>query len=364
MRFGVFDFGLWHDSELDSEVYRRVAAISERADALGFDSVWLGEHHFSRHGIIADTMTMAAYVAARTSRVRIGTAVIVLGLHNPIRLAEQVAMVDILSGGRLDIGIGSGYQRREFTGLGLSIDDARGRFKEAIDVMRQCWRQGPIALDGQYLKVAAEEGIEVYPKPVQKPHPPLYQAVSISRASIDFAASQNIPVILGGPTDVLGLAPQVIRFWKERMAAYGHDPEAHEIPCSRGIYVAATDEQAAADLADVDVGWDHRLLQQIGSPLSKTGEIPPGYEDWVHRDRSKESTILNRDGPGTKPLIGSPETVAERLAVLEAAGVTNIFGAFALPGMPLDKMLTSMTLFAEQVIPKFRNTRTKRREVA
>ena len=131
MRFGGFSFGSWHESESHGEVLTRMVDLAVQADRLGLDSFWLGEHHFSRHGILADTMVMASHIAARTDRIRIGTAVIVLPLHNPVRVAEQIAIVDHLSGGRIDVGVGIGYQQREFAGLGVDIDEARARFVES-----------------------------------------------------------------------------------------------------------------------------------------------------------------------------------------------------------------------------------------
>ncbi|MYI82859.1 MAG: LLM class flavin-dependent oxidoreductase, partial [Chloroflexi bacterium] len=231
MRFGGFSFGSWHESESHGEVLAQLVELAVQSDRLGLDSFWLGEHHFSRHGILADTMVMAAHIAARTEHIRIGTAVIVLPLHNPVRVAEQVAIVDHLSGGRVDVGVGIGYQQREFAGLGVDIDEARARFIESLDVMVRAWTDEPLVYEGEHVRIAAEDAITVYPKPLQQPHPPLYQAVSTTPASIDLAASRGLPVIVGGPTDVLGRAPEVIAHWRERMRAHGRDPEGHDLPC-------------------------------------------------------------------------------------------------------------------------------------
>jgi alkanesulfonate monooxygenase SsuD/methylene tetrahydromethanopterin reductase-like flavin-dependent oxidoreductase (luciferase family) len=347
VKFGVFNIGMWHETQSQEEVFVNIKEQAVLADTLGYDSVWLGEHHFSRHGILADCMVQAAAIAAVTERVRIGTGVVVLPFHHPVRLAEQAAMVDILSNGRLDLGVGVGYQRREFNGLGLSIDEARERFRDHLDILLKCWRDEVLVHESRFHTFRAEDGLEVYPKPVQPGGLPLYQAVSITPESIEFAASRGVPVMVGGPTDVLGLAPQVIDFWRRKMVEFGNDPTGVDIPCAKGVYVAETDEEAAADIAAVDQFWDLKLLQRFGSPISPSGELPKGYERWANRVKEHEKNALDPNRAGTPPLIGSPETVRERLAQLRDSGITYIFGQFGLPGMPEAKIRRSIEMFAD-----------------
>jgi alkanesulfonate monooxygenase SsuD/methylene tetrahydromethanopterin reductase-like flavin-dependent oxidoreductase (luciferase family) len=346
VKFGLFNIGMWHESQSQEEVFRNIREQAVLADRLGYDSVWLGEHHFSRHGILADCLVQAAAIASVTEKVRIGTGVVVLPFHNPVRLAEQAAMVDILSDGRLDLGVGVGYQRREFNGLNIPIDEARARFRDNLDVVLKCWRDEILVHESPYNTFRAEDAIEVFPKPVQKPMP-LYQAVSITPESIEFAASRGVPVMVGGPTDVLGLAPQVIEYWRTKMVEHGNDPTGVDIPCAKGVYVAESDEQAAADIAAVDEFWDLKLLQKFGSPISPSGELPPGYERWANRVKEHEKNALDPNRAGTPPLIGSLETVRERLRQLRDSGVNYIFGQFGLPGMPEAKIRRSVELFAE-----------------
>ena len=158
--------------------------------------------------------------------VRIGTAVVVLPLHHPILVAEELAMLDVLSGGRMEVGIGSGYQRQEFDGLGIDMNESRARFREAVEVIKKAWTEETLTFHGQYTHV---DNLWVLPKPVQKPHPPLYVAISTSPATVEWAASQNIQPILGGPTNIMGQAPQVLKMWRDKMAAFGH-PHAHLTP--------------------------------------------------------------------------------------------------------------------------------------
>jgi alkanesulfonate monooxygenase SsuD/methylene tetrahydromethanopterin reductase-like flavin-dependent oxidoreductase (luciferase family) len=356
MKFGIFDFGMWHETQSPAEVIRNVVDDATLADALGFDTFWLGEHHFTRHGIYGNTLTLAAHLAARTSTIRLGTAVVVLPLHHPIRVAEEAAMVDVLSNGRLDLGLGAGYQRLEFDGMGIDINESRARFKETLELLLHAWQDTPFEFEGTFYR-RGDDGreIQVLPKPTQSPHPPVYIAVSTSPETIEFAAELGFPIMVGGPTDIMGIAPQVVQRWQEAMGRHGKDASGIDIPCAKGIYVAPTDAEAEADIAAVDSQWDLKLLAQIGSPISAGGEIPPGYEHWEgrHKDRA-QWTAESTTSTGSAALIGSPETVAERLADLGESGLTSIFGGFGLPGMPHRNVQRSIELFGKEVLPRFK----------
>ena len=357
MKFGIFTIGAWHESKTQAQTLNEALEQIELADKLGMDEVWLGEHRFSRHGLLSGIFPFMGAVAARTKNVRIGTAVIVLPLHNPILLAEETAMLDVISGGRLNFGIGSGYQAQEFEGVGVSMDESRDRFQEAVDVIIQAWTEERLTFHGKFTNV---DDLWVLPKPLQEPYPPLFQAVSTSPESIDFAASRNIQVIAGGPTDILGQAPQVIKAWRDRMDFYGH-PHSHlDPPMSKAIYVAPTMEEAEQDPVGLE-DFASRILRSAGSngvpigmPMDSKGNIAKGYEHWANRQRDRD----RRDDPGhagLPPLRGTPEVVVERLKQTQEAGINHVFGNFGFPGLPQEKVLRSIELFATQVMPHFQD---------
>src|ERR671914_2176343 len=150
MQIGLFHSIQWPEGSGQTERYAQALAQACHADALGFDSVWLTEHHFSRHGIVSDSLTVLGHLAARTSHARLGTAVSVLPLHHPLRFAEAAATVDQLSDGRLDLGIGRGYQPGEFRGFGVDIGEKHARFAEAVDVLQRVWSaDGPVSHAGR-----------------------------------------------------------------------------------------------------------------------------------------------------------------------------------------------------------------------
>ena len=353
MQFGLFDIVRYPESTTEEQDLLEALEQIEYADQLGIENVWLGEHHFSRHGLLSGIFSFAGAVAARTKRMRIGTAVVVLPFHNPILVAEEAAMLDILTKGRFDLGVGSGYMRREFDGLGVDIDESRERFREGVDVITKAWTEETLTFHGKYTNV---DDLWVIPKPVQKPHPPLYLAVSTSPASIEYAASRNMTIIVGGPTDILGQAPDVVRLWREKMEQYGH-PHAHiDPPVSRGIYVAPTMEEAETDPIGRD-DFSLKILAKIGSPIAKDGKIPKGYEDWKNRQFDREK--VDSSPAALPPLYGTPDVLIERLTAIDELGIRNIFGTFGFPGLPHKKTMRSIELFTTKVRPHFQKAPAK-----
>ena len=158
------------------------------AEQLGFDSVWITEHHFSRHGIVSATLSLLAYLAGVTSKIRLGTGVTVIPFHNPIHLAEQAATVDLLSDGRLDFGAGRGFQWGEFHKLNIPMEEASRRFEETMDVLTKAWTSAePFDHYGEFWQF---NDMTVHPRPVQLPHPPIFVAAS-SEASVNRVAINN-----------------------------------------------------------------------------------------------------------------------------------------------------------------------------
>jgi len=355
MKFGIFHIVPWHESRTQQQALEEALEQIELADELGIEEAWLGEHRFSRHGLLSGIFPFLGMVAGRTKRIRIGTAVIVLPLHNPILLAEEIAMLDVISGGRINFGIGSGYQRQEFDGVGVDMSESRERFAESVDVMIKAWTEETLTFHGKYTNV---DELWVIPKPMQQPYPPLFQAVSTSPESIEFAASRNIQVIAGGPTDILGQAPQVIERWRESMEKHGR-PHAHlDPPMSKSIYVAPTMEEAEGDPVGLE-NFSSRILRSVGAtghvigmPTDKDGNFPKGYEAWATRQQDRD----RRDDPGhagLPPLRGTPEVVIERIKQTQAQGINHIFGSFGFPGLPHEKVMRSIRLFATEVMPHF-----------
>src|SRR6185436_12214724 len=191
MRFGTFFFfqaapGLSH-----AEVVHRELEQMEWTEELGFDQIWLTEHHFIDYGLAVDPGTLACAAASRTRRVRIGLAAAILPFHHPLRLAEQLALVDVISGGRLDVGVGRGNRPAEFRGYNVPQQENRDRFDEAVDIIQQAWTEESFTYRGRFFTVV---DAHVQPKPMQRPHPPLYQ-VCASTESMEATAARGWPML-------------------------------------------------------------------------------------------------------------------------------------------------------------------------
>ena len=228
-----------------AEILRQV----ERADQSGFDSVWLRERHFHRdhHGrnFFSSPMVAAAWIAARTKRARIGLGARILPLDHPIHIAEDAATVDLISGGRLDLGIArigenDLYQRA----FGLDPAEARSRFVEAIELIERAWSGERFSHDGEHYTVP---DVQVMPAPHQRPGPPIY-LVGISDATLDLGADRGMPLLLAAaqPEDEVG---QTVRDYRERLEAGGHDPAEVSTPLNRFVYVGETTEAARKEMS-------------------------------------------------------------------------------------------------------------------
>src|SRR5215204_3819759 len=176
VRFGFFDQLPCADSQSESQRFHDILAQIELGDQLGFDTVWLGELHFGRQSsILASPLMVLAAAAQRTQRIRLGTAVTLLPLHSPVKIAEEAATADVLSGGRLEFGVGRGTAPIHYTGYNVPQEESRERFEEALDVILKAWTTERLTYQGRYFQA---DNLAVVPKPLQKPHPPIRLAAN------------------------------------------------------------------------------------------------------------------------------------------------------------------------------------------
>src|SRR6266705_5021037 len=191
MRFGFFDQLPCASGYSEPQRYKDIIAQIELGDAVGFDTVWLGEIHFIREfSILADPLMVLAAAAQRTSRIRLGTAVTLLPLHSPIKIAEEAAIADILSNGRLEFGVGRGTAPVHYAGYDIPQEESRERFEEALDFILQAWTQKHFSSHGKYFRAS---DLTVVPKPVQTPHPPVRIAAN-SPDTFPLAARHRLPI--------------------------------------------------------------------------------------------------------------------------------------------------------------------------
>src|SRR5918912_4347319 len=171
LNFGTFLLMQSPSADSSVDMFSRALEQAQAAEELGFRNVWLAEHHFSTYGYVGRPVQLATYLAARTSRIRVGTAVIVVPLHHPLMVAEEIATLDVLAGGRVDIGLGRGYQYYEFERLGLELDSARTRWEESVDIILKALAGEPFCYEGKLFSIPETT---IFPRPIQQPHPPIW----------------------------------------------------------------------------------------------------------------------------------------------------------------------------------------------
>lgn len=332
-----------------AQVFREVLDEIQYAEDLGFDSVWLPEHHFSVYGMLGDTLTLAAAIAQRTRRIKIGTAVILLPMSHPLRVAEQAALVDVLSDGRLLLGVGRGYQPGEFAGYGIDPGQSRGMFHESVDLLRKAFLEEKFSYTGKFWSA---RDVTLFPKPIQKPHPPLYLA-AVTPPSYELAADLGMSTLRSPNFTRMDLVEQQWKVYRDRLRARGIDAAKMDQPMLMKTYVAETEEEAKRD-AEPCAMWFHRLLGSL-LPGAPGKAIHSGYE--LYGQVQKHHTeVTFEDLYEWGSCYGTPEHVIERIKQYVArAGTNHWLAEMKFGGMPHDKAMKSMELFAKHVMPALRD---------
>jgi len=353
MKFGLFylfsDFG----NTPQDRVFREVLEEIEYAEELGFDSVWLPEHHFAIYGMLGNPLVLAAAIARSTRRIQIGTAIMVLPFQHPLRVAEDAALVDVLSEGRLLLGLGRGYQPPEFHGFGVPQQVSRAMFFESFEIVKRALSGEKFAYEGEFWKI--QEPTEIFPKPIQKPHPPLYVA-AISPETCEVAARLGISLLRSPTFSDLDTVAKAFEGYKTRMRAYGHDPDALDQPFLVRTYVARTDEEARAEARHVV--WYYHLLASLlpGAPARPQAA---SYESYP-KAASRLAAVTVDDVWERGSCFGSPERVVDIMTrYMERTGMNHLAVEMRIGGLEHKKVLRSMELFAKSVIPALREREAK-----
>ena len=350
------DFGLFFLMQRDERwseqaVYDSDVAQMLAAEALGYESVWIAEHHFNDYGLCPAPQVLAAFMAARTSTIRLGMGVSLLPLHHPVDLAEQLAVLDVVSGGRLDVGIGRGGTLQDYQTFRSERADARLRIEEGIGLMQQCWTGAPFDFNGQF---HSAERLHVRPRPVQRPHPPLFIAAN-SEDSVLSAARLGLPTLSSFFVPV----PELQRrrqLYRDTAQAAGRSPAeiaALERRCGgmRVVHVAPDREDALRTTEPAFMSYQRKMAALRSDATG--GNVPNSFDRSLLRLRAFEEYLA--DGWA---LIGTPEEVREGLQQLvDATGYHRVLLLMALPGLDTTRALRSMRLFAEEVAPAMRAPR-------
>ena len=349
MKFALFILASWTEKDpgAQSRIYGEALEQIQYAEEMGFDSVWIAEHHSSRYGIFPSLMPIVSYIAARTKKIRIGTGVSVLPFHNPILLAEESAMVDVLSNGRLEFGVGRGSADYEYGNFGIDFGTRDVRFQEVLDIILGLWTTTRFTYHGEFYQV---NDLTLAPSPLQKPHPPVFLAVSRTAASVDVAVSRDLPILTSFSTleaDNLGL----FSLYEERCAAAGKPANLDRMPYFRFVYLAA-DEEEAKEYPRESLTWV-RDLGGYRRTLTHGEEINVDLDHW-RRTRPVDPASYESELE-TTTYFGTPEDCVRRIRKLQKEHNIGYFGAsMSFGSMEHAKVMRSMELFAKEVMPKFR----------
>jgi alkanesulfonate monooxygenase SsuD/methylene tetrahydromethanopterin reductase-like flavin-dependent oxidoreductase (luciferase family) len=338
MEFGVFLLMQSPSGRPSEEIYRRAVEIAQAADDLGFAKLWVAEHHFLNYSYSSRPLMVLANLAARTRRIRIGPAIIPLPLHNPLIVAEELATLDQLSGGRLEIGIGKGYQKYQFDRLGLSMDEAPLRYSEGLDVLARALTGEEFDYEGSYYRIPTTR---IFPQPLQQPIP-LWMVVNTTlRETVADAVARGAHMFTGGLEPLSRLA-------NVREAYHDIFEQALRpvrVGTQRQVFV--TDSAAGAHRAAEEARWHARVSvslraqqEHIAQGIALAPPLP-----WEPSTEFVLDEYL---------VAGTPDRCISQLRRIETGLGADSFNCSIWAGeMPQDMVLRSLEMFAREVMPAF-----------
>ncbi len=344
MKYAIFTHVPWPEG---SDAARLIANAAEQvrlAEDLGFASAWIAEHHFTRYGVGSSALVLASYIAAQTGRIRLGTGVLVPTLHNAIRLAEDGATMDAVSGGRLDVGFGRGVYGYEYGGFGVDPATSQEHFQESVDVIQGLWSAPEFSHKGEFYTL---NKVSLAPPPVQRPHPPIYIAATRTPETLEYCVSKGHGLCIAVVMDTTAAIDLLHRF-VSKSAQAGTGIPASDVPFFRYFHVAETAEQARKDTR-AHLEWVLDMLLWRGDFKGGGSEVHHSIDEW--RKTRTESPVSFEYVLENRAIIGDPDYCISRIEELKSQGV-GYFGAnFAMGGLSHHKALKSMELFAREVMP-------------
>jgi luciferase family oxidoreductase group 1 len=340
MNFGTFLLMQSPSARPSQEIFARGIEVAQAAETLGFRNIWLAEHHFSTYGYLSRPAQLATFIAAKTTRLRVGTAVIVVPLHHPLVVAEEIATLDLLAGGRVDIGLGRGYQHYEFERFGLELESGRQRWEESIDIILKAFEGQPFSYEGKLFKIPETT---IFPQPLQRPRPPIWITAQ-SPDSVENAVRRGFNVLTGGfgvPLERMGEFRKLF----DRMVAEVKPKEPLSVGVQRAVYV--THSEADARAAAEEARWNMRVTLSLRNHYERVEQgraIPvPGPKEPTVDD------LLDR-----YLVIGTPDTCVRQIRrIQETVGITHFNCSFWFGDLEQARVLRSMELFAKEVMPAF-----------
>ena len=339
MDFGLFTMFSTREGASQFHTFQEWFKLAQVAEDLGLNTLWLGESHFRpQRAVLASPLVAASAVAARTKRIRVGLAVQVLPLANPLRVAEEAAIVDHISEGRLLFGVGRSSFLESYHGYNVDYAESRALFSESLEIIRRAWTEEPFSYAGKYYQF---RDVNVVPKPYQKPHPPIRVAVE-SRDTFALVGQLGLPIFLRHQMDIPELQELLQQYQAARHAA--GFPGPNDVILQIAAYVADTAEQARTE-PEASTMRQRRMVRET---LHHTGD-QEAFERLRRLSEASYDDVLRRVAYGT------PEAVVERLQEYrQTLGITGV-SLDVNPGgqLPYERVVHSLRLLTEKVIPHF-----------
>lgn len=339
----------------DLETYQDELSLMEMAEGLGFDSVWALDHHFTGYTMSPDPTQLLSYVAGRTKRVQLGTAVIVLPWHDPVEVAEKIALLDVVSGGRTIFGFGRGAATVEYNGFRINMEEARDRFVESAIIIRKGLTQKSFSFDGKYYKIPE---IQIRPRPISHPEDRFY-ASSVSPESAEIMAKLGLGVLIIAQRSWEDTAADYARY-RDTAVANNLTPRP---PIGLLNILVSEDAREAAELGNthLEAMWDSIDNHYHFSDGHLRGV--KGYEFYAKLEKTYSKLQADSDAKAkaieffrSLHAAGTPEQVLEKLRYIhQTVALEHVIGTFAFGGLPYPKLERSYKLFAEKVLPVLKN---------
>ncbi|MGC8521093.1 MAG: LLM class flavin-dependent oxidoreductase [Steroidobacteraceae bacterium] len=329
----------------EAQAYEEALEEIELADRLGFHGVWLVEHHLMPgYSHLSKPDLLLAALARRTTRLRLGLGVIPLPYHHPLHVAERIGTLDVLSAGRLEVGIGRGFSPQEYAAFGAEPAHSRTLVEESLAILRACAADAPVVHEGRHFRL---EGVRALPRPLQRPYPPLWSA-AVSPETFEWAAAERLGVLAGPFKPWAMIAADLKRYRQAWRGA--HAPRI-------GMTVAMLclpDRKRARRLADPALRWSYGELLRITAPVLE--RLLPSYEHMHQLGRFRRLfrlgarlSLLELAGLA---IVGTPEECLERIARLREAGVTHLLCSIGAGALPTEVVRESLRCIGSQVLPQ------------
>ncbi len=359
------------DPEIGARTYEEHLKCWEEMDKLGYDGVGLNEHHTTPHGLMNSPNMMAAVGAQRTKKLKFLLLGNLVPLHNPLRIAEELAMADCLSHGRILSGFARGVPR-EYNVYGVSMGESRARFEEAVDIIMKAWKEPVFSYEGKFWSY---KDIAIWPRPYQQPHPPVWVPFTGSKETIEWAAKHNFSAVI--PDHHRGLTQDIVGYFAKHLAANGRQITPEQICYFADAYVApdratAIKEYSPFYLYFVHTLWHHGSLEEKSSPKG-TGYLSSASYDYI-RPENRAGAGVDREGMMKTTLAdieskidkgelawGNPKDVADQLiAGAERMGANTLLLNMNVGAMSYEVFLEQIRRFGRDVLPKLQAHQVKR----